>query len=45
VGTSYSEDTTINHYTPSKVFISEKDSNWLNSMLVTAPCTAQIIFR
>ena len=29
VGTSYSEDTTINHYTPSKVFISEKDSNWV----------------
>jgi len=29
VGTSYSEDTTTNHYTPTKVFISEKDSSWI----------------
>ena len=29
VGTSYSEYTTTNHYTPSKVFISEKDSSWI----------------
>jgi len=29
VGISYSEDTTTNHYTPTKVFISEKDSSWI----------------